>query len=133
MAAFGAFVDVGVHQDGLVHVSALSKTFVKDPREVVKPGDIVKVKVLDVDIPRKRISLTLRLDDEAAPKGQGGQGQPGGGDSAAAAGRGRLSRLGSRGVGGGGRFPAGGLAPAPANSAMADALRRAGLVDKKRR
>ena len=66
VAAFGAFVDVGVHQDGLVHVSAMSKTFVKDPRDVVKPGDIVKVKVLDVDIPRKRISLTLRLDDEAA-------------------------------------------------------------------
>ncbi|MGW4149805.1 Tex family protein, partial [Streptomyces albogriseolus] len=69
VAAFGAFVDVGVHQDGLVHVSAMSKTFVKDPRDVVKPGDIVKVKVLDVDIPRKRISLTLRLDDEAAPQG----------------------------------------------------------------
>ena len=66
VAAFGAFVDIGVHQDGLVHVSALSKTFVKDPRDVVKSGDIVKVKVLDVDIPRKRISLTLRLDDEAA-------------------------------------------------------------------
>jgi uncharacterized protein len=70
VAAFGAFVDVGVHQDGLVHVSAMSKNFVKDPRDVVKPGDIVKVKVLDVDIPRKRISLTLRLDDEvgAGPK-----------------------------------------------------------------
>src|SRR5581483_8072936 len=80
VAAFGAFVDVGVHQDGLVHVSAMSKTFVKDPRDVVKPGDIVKVKVLDVDIPRKRISLTLRLDDEAAPQGQssGGGRQRGG-------------------------------------------------------
>ena len=66
VAAFGAFVDIGVHQDGLVHVSALSHTFVKDPREVVKPGDVVRVKVLDVDIPRKRISLTLRLDDEAS-------------------------------------------------------------------
>ncbi|MEV4220662.1 Tex family protein [Nonomuraea sp. NPDC049725] len=64
VAAFGAFVDVGVHQDGLVHVSAMSHNFVKDPREVAKPGDIVRVKVLDVDIPRKRISLTLRLDDE---------------------------------------------------------------------
>ncbi|MDX3638901.1 Tex family protein, partial [Streptomyces sp. MB09-02B] len=73
VAAFGAFIDVGVHQDGLAHVSALSRTFVKDPRDVVKPGDIVKVKVLDVDIPRKRISLTLRLDDEAAPKGSAGQ------------------------------------------------------------
>ncbi|MER7398859.1 Tex family protein, partial [Streptomyces sp. NPDC000151] len=75
VAAFGAFVDIGVHQDGLVHVSAMSKTFVKDPRDVVKPGDIVRVKVLDVDIPRKRISLTLRLDDDhTAAAGQGGQG-----------------------------------------------------------
>nr|WP_317453394.1 Tex family protein [Streptomyces sp. CBMA291] len=73
VAAFGAFVDVGVHQDGLVHVSAMSKTFVKDPRDVVKPGDVVKVKVLDVDIPRKRISLTLRLDDQAgAEAAEGG-------------------------------------------------------------
>ncbi|WP_345054929.1 Tex family protein, partial [Streptomyces rameus] len=71
VAAFGAFVDIGVHQDGLVHVSAMSKTFVKDPRDVAKPGDIVKVKVLDVDIPRKRIALTLRLDDEAADASQG--------------------------------------------------------------
>ena len=63
VAAFGAFIDVGVHQDGLVHVSAMSSTFVKDPRDVVKPGDIVRVKVLDIDIPRKRVSLTLRLDD----------------------------------------------------------------------
>ena len=60
---FGAFVDVGVHQDGLVHISALSNTFVKDPRSVVKAGDIVKVKVMEVDIPRKRIALTMRLDD----------------------------------------------------------------------
>lgn len=73
VAAFGAFVDIGVHQDGLVHVSAMSRTFVKDPRDVVKPGDIVKVKVMDVDIPRKRISLTLRLDDEAADAQGGGQ------------------------------------------------------------
>src|SRR5205814_1767853 len=64
VAAFGAFVDIGVHQDGLVHVSAMAKTFVKDPRSIVKPGDIVRVKVLDVDKPRKRIALTLRLDDE---------------------------------------------------------------------
>ncbi|MDQ8732544.1 Tex family protein [Bradyrhizobium sp. LHD-71] len=65
VAAFGAFVDIGVHQDGLVHISAMSKSFIKDPREVVKPGDIVKVKVLDVEVERKRIALTLRLDDEA--------------------------------------------------------------------
>jgi len=68
VAAFGAFVDIGVHQDGLVHISAMSKTFIKDPREVVKPGDIVKVKVLDVEVARKRIALTLRLDDETGPK-----------------------------------------------------------------
>lgn len=74
VAAFGAFVDIGVHQDGLVHVSAMSRTFVKDPRDVVKPGDIVKVKVMDVDIPRKRVSLTLRLDDEATAGQGGGQG-----------------------------------------------------------
>ncbi len=69
VAAFGAFVDVGVHQDGLVHISALSNTFVKDPRAVVKPGDVVKVKVLEVDKARKRISLTMRMDDAApAPR-----------------------------------------------------------------
>jgi protein Tex len=69
VAAFGAFVDIGVHQDGLVHISAMSKTFIKDPREVVKPGDIVKVKVLEVEVARKRIALTLRLDDEVGDKG----------------------------------------------------------------
>ncbi|MBO8043212.1 S1 RNA-binding domain-containing protein, partial [Pseudomonas aeruginosa] len=63
VAAFGAFVDIGVHQDGLIHISALSDTFVKDPRDVVKAGDIVKVKVLEVDVARKRIALTRRLDD----------------------------------------------------------------------
>ncbi|WP_374308582.1 Tex family protein [Dongia sp.] len=63
VAAFGAFVDIGVHQDGLVHVSALADRFVKDPREVVKPGDVVKVRVLEVDIKRKRISLTMRSGD----------------------------------------------------------------------
>ena len=64
---FGAFVDVGVHQDGLVHISALAEKFVKDPHEIVKAGDIVRVKVLDVDVPRKRISLTMRLADKAEP------------------------------------------------------------------
>ncbi len=64
VAAFGAFVDIGVHQDGLVHISAMSKSFIKDPREVVKSGDIVKVKVMEVEVARKRIALTLRLDDE---------------------------------------------------------------------
>jgi uncharacterized protein len=63
---FGAFVDVGVHQDGLVHISALANTFVKDPREIVKTGDIVKVKVMEVDVKRKRIALSMRLDDSAS-------------------------------------------------------------------
>ncbi len=77
VAAFGAFVDIGVHQDGLVHISAMSKTFIKDPREVVKSGDIVKVKVLEVEVDRKRIALTLRLDDEPAGKGdRPAQGKP---------------------------------------------------------
>lgn len=86
---FGAFVDIGVHQDGLVHISALSNTFVKDPHSVVKAGQVVKVKVLEVDIPRKRIALTMRLGDEvqAARKepvgdgigrqARGGSAQPG--------------------------------------------------------
>lgn len=65
VAAFGAFVDIGVHQDGLVHVSALANTFVKDPHSVVKPGQVVKVKVLDVDQKRQRISLTMRLTEPA--------------------------------------------------------------------
>ncbi|KQX92899.1 Tex family protein [Streptomyces clavifer] len=162
VAAFGAFVDIGVHQDGLVHVSAMSRTFVKDPRDVVKPGDIVKVKVMDVDIPRKRISLTLRLDDEAATaqgggqsprrerngrgegerpprqrqgeqgprQGQGGQGQGGQGQ--------RQNRSGERQGGDQGRSRDGGQgaaprpAAAPANSAMADALRRAGVTGSDR-
>ncbi|MBI1174335.1 MAG: S1 RNA-binding domain-containing protein [Sideroxydans sp.] len=69
VAAFGAFVDIGVHQDGLVHISALSSTFVKDPHSVVKAGQVVKVKVLEVDEKRKRISLTMRLTDSAAEAG----------------------------------------------------------------
>ena len=68
VAAFGAFVDIGVHQDGLIHISALADRYVKDPREVVKAGDIVKVKVLEVDVARKRIALTRRLDDAPAPQ-----------------------------------------------------------------
>jgi uncharacterized protein len=120
VAAFGAFIDVGVHQDGLAHVSALSKNFVKDPREVVKPGDIVKVKVLEVDIARKRISLTLRLDDEpgagqSQDRGRSGDGRPSGGQRKPQQGRG-----GSRGgSGSGGSGGSGG-------GALADALRKAG-------
>lgn len=145
VAAFGAFIDIGVHQDGLAHVSALSRNFVKDPREVVKPGDIVKVKVLDVDVPRKRISLTLRLDDEADASGRpkrerGGERGDRGGDRRPpqqrqgqnqGQGQGQGQRRGNGGggdrQGGGGR---GSSAPAPANSAMADALRKAGLLNQ---
>ena len=75
VAAFGAFVDVGVHQDGLVHVSAMSRNFVSDPHSVVKSGDVVRVKVLSVDIGRHRISLSLRLDDEG-PRPDGGRPAP---------------------------------------------------------
>ncbi|TXS13312.1 Tex family protein [Streptomyces sp. wa22] len=144
VAAFGAFVDIGVHQDGLVHVSAMSRTFVKDPRDVVKPGDIVKVKVMDVDIPRKRVSLTLRLDDEATAGQGGGQGPKrernaqGGGErpprqrQGQGQGQGQDGRQGGAGQRrdrrGGGGTGAPRPAAAPANSAMADALRRAGLT-----
>jgi uncharacterized protein len=72
VAQFGAFVDLGVHQDGLVHVSQLANKFVNDAREVVKTGDIVKVKVIEVDLARKRISLTMKLDAKPAPGGAGG-------------------------------------------------------------
>ncbi|MFJ7246263.1 Tex family protein [Kitasatospora sp. NPDC098652] len=147
VAAFGAFVDVGVHQDGLVHVSALSRNFVKDPREVVKPGDIVKVRVLTVDVPRKRIGLTLRLDDEVGRERGGDRGDRGGdrgerqarpprqerrgGDRGGDRGAGQGGQGGQGGRGGqdrrGGGSGSGGNAPL-ANSAMADALRRAGLT-----
>ncbi|MEI7058545.1 Tex family protein [Nocardioides sp. CCNWLW239] len=124
VAAFGAFVDIGVHQDGLVHISAMSDKFVEDPRDVVRSGDVVRVKVMEVDEARKRISLTLRLTDDAPapgePKSTGGnRGQRGGG------GGGGGGKSQSRGKGGG--RPQGRSGPPPANSAMADALRRAGL------
>ncbi|MFF5897349.1 Tex family protein [Streptomyces argenteolus] len=156
VAAFGAFVDVGVHQDGLVHVSAMSRTFVKDPRDVVKPGDIVKVKVMEVDIPRKRVSLTLRLDDETTPgqgggqgprrerggrgerpprqrqgegpEGQGGRDRRGGNAAGARGGNAGGSRGGAGGARGGNSGGSARQGAAPANSAMADALRRAGLT-----
>jgi uncharacterized protein len=130
VAAFGAFVDVGVHQDGLVHVSALSYDFVKDPRDVVKSGDIVKVKVREVDTARKRISLTMRLDDEA-PSGEERRGGRGDGGSGGSGGRGRPKDKApgkGQGQGRGGRKGGqnGGRDAAP-SGAMADALRRAGL------
>ncbi|MBK0869377.1 RNA-binding transcriptional accessory protein [Saccharopolyspora sp. HNM0986] len=148
VAAFGAFVDVGVHQDGLVHVSAMSKNFVNDPHDVVKSGDVVTVKVLDVDVQRKRISLTLRLDDDVTGGGRGGdrgadkakggdraKGKDGGRAKGKDGGQGRggeqnrpgQNRTGqgrNEGQGRGGRK---GRDSAPAGGALADALRRAGF------
>ena len=116
VAAFGAFVDLGVHQDGLVHVSALSDKFVKDPREVVKAGDIVKVKVMEVDIPRQRIGLSMRLSDEPGQTRAAGSGATREGDT--------RHRGGPRGAD---RGPARGGAAATGNagSALADAFARA--------
>jgi uncharacterized protein len=110
VAAFGAFVDIGVHQDGLVHISALSDRFIKDPREVVKAGDVVTVKVLEVDLERRRIALTRRLTDEPAQRAPraGGSTAPGRPPSAAQPSRARQA------------------AAAPvANDAMAEAFARA--------
>jgi len=112
VAAFGAFVDIGVHQDGLVHVSAMSRTFVKDPRDVVKPGDIVRVKVLEVDKPRKRISLTMRLDDDADTAARPPSG----------ASRGPAMKPGR------GQGPASSRASADSGNAFAAAFQKAGLA-----
>jgi uncharacterized protein len=113
VAAFGAFVDVGVHQDGLVHVSAMSDRFVSDPHEVVKSGQVVRVKVVDVDVERQRIGLTLRLNDnpQARPaKRPERQGRPGGERRSQNRG-GNAARQDAR----------------PASGSMADALRKAGF------
>ncbi|TXS82792.1 RNA-binding transcriptional accessory protein [Corynebacterium sp. LK10] len=114
VVAFGAFVDVGVHQDGLVHVSNMARGFVSDPHEVVRSGEVVKVKVLDVDVERNRIGLSLRLDDDASdakPKRDGGRGE----------GRGGGRKRGSQNKKRGGANRGGG------GGSMADALRRAGF------
>jgi uncharacterized protein len=108
VANFGAFVDIGVHQDGLVHISALSNKFIKDPRDVVKAGDVVKVKVLEVDVKRTRIALTMRMDDQP--------GQSARGNNAPTAAKPRNDRQPSSG--------------APLQGAMANAL--AGLIKPKR-
>ncbi|QSB04101.1 RNA-binding transcriptional accessory protein [Natronoglycomyces albus] len=117
VAAFGAFVDVGVHQDGLVHISAMANTFISDPRQVAKPGDVVKVKVQSVELERKRISLTMRLDEPepdqrpaGKPQQRSREGQP-----QRRQGRGNPNDGRQRGSSSGG--------------AMAEALRRAGLTD----
>ena len=131
VAAFGAFVDVGVHQDGLVHVSAMSHDFVADPHDVIRSGEVVKVKVLDVDVDRQRISLSLRLDDEpgaASEKGSGKGTGKGAGKGAKNRGRGKGQggkRGGNRsGNRAGGR---GGNRSQNAGGAMADALKKAGF------
>lgn len=92
VAAFGAFVDIGVHQDGLVHVSAMSTKFIKDPHEVVKAGQVVKVKALDVDVKRQRIALTMRLDDDAAAPGMSSRGGQDRGNAGRGAARPQRSR-----------------------------------------
>ena len=122
VAAFGAFVDIGVHQDGLVHISAMSKTFIKDPREVVKPGDIVRVKVLDVEVARKRIALTLRLDDETAKSGRPAEAASRGGSPARSPRSHRASRRRTRAVA---RSPRPCVAPAKNPGAARRALSRA--------
>lgn len=127
VAAFGAFVDVGVHQDGLVHVSAMSEKFVSDPHEVVKSGQVVRVKVVDVDVDRQRIGLSLRLGDEARGgdrrPGKGGpgnqqQGNQQRGNPRRGADQNRNSNRGKQS----GRRDA-----APPSGSMADALRNAGF------
>lgn len=156
VAAFGAFVDVGVHQDGLVHVSALANRFVSDPREVVKSGQVVRVKVLEADPERKRISLTLRLDDEPASGGRAAGGRsagdrPAGGRADSRPERPRQPAAQAQSTQSStqpsnqpsGRQPSGKPAadrrtpgrqpqkpaptPSPVNTAMAEALRKAGL------
>jgi uncharacterized protein len=147
VAAFGAFVDVGVHQDGLVHVSAMSDRFVSDPREVAKSGDIVRVKVLAVDADRKRIGLTMRLDDDPTDRSRRDQGT-GRGRAKPEDGQARdktasrekkptnRDKSGNRGKGGAGSGGQGrggdsGALGAP-SGAMADALRRAGFDNRSR-
>ncbi|MGM3189956.1 Tex family protein [Dickeya dadantii subsp. dieffenbachiae] len=111
---FGAFVDIGVHQDGLVHISSLSDRFVEDPHQVVKAGDIVKVKVLEVDLQRKRIALTMRLDEqpgEGNSRRGGGRERDNGNNNAS-----RPSQAGNK------ARPRQSSTPASGNSAMSDAL-----------
>lgn len=134
VAAFGAFIDVGVHQDGLVHISAMSNKFVSDPHTVVRSGEIVKVKVIDVDVDRQRIGLSLRLDDEpGAGSNKSRANKPGGGSSRKSSNQGgRSGRSGGDrtetrvGKGRGAKNSAATAKNKPAGS-MADALRNAGF------
>ena len=117
VAAFGAFVDVGVHQDGLVHISAMANTYVTDPRKIATPGDVVRVKVLEVDPKRRRISLTMRLDELPADR--------------APAARPAIAPSGSKERLRPAETRAGGSNLAPASGGgMAEAFRRAGLTGK---
>ena len=133
ITAFGAFVDIGVHQDGLVHISQLANGFVKDPHTVVKTGDIVKVKVLEVDIPRKRIALTMRLDETAA-RPVAGSGPRGDRPQEQRRGNGPQGRQGGKDAP---RQPAKPAAPKPAkapepiNNAFAEAFARAAANKRK--
>ncbi|AGP83696.1 transcriptional accessory protein [Alteromonas mediterranea MED64] len=131
VANFGAFVDVGVHQDGLVHISALTNKFISDPREVVKAGDIVKVKVLEVDVARKRISFTMRLDDTPSQSNNaGGHSATGKGASSKGANNQRAGKAQNKGPGrsnqGGGNRNS-----QPQNSAMGNAFADAFAKAKK--
>ncbi|MGL5500800.1 MAG: helix-hairpin-helix domain-containing protein, partial [Plesiomonas shigelloides] len=126
---FGAFVDIGVHQDGLVHISSLSNKFVEDPHTVVKAGDIVKVKVLEVDLERRRIALTMRLDEQPGESNRRG--------APASAGKGQPVERNSRGSNRGANQSnhrahngRGGAGNSAGNSAMSDAL--AAALGKKR-
>lgn len=122
VANFGAFVDVGVHQDGLVHISAMTNKFISDPREVVKAGDIVKVKVLEVDVQRKRVSFTMRLDDDAQNVKQGAFGAQNTKQKSGASRKRHDNNGGSRGRG----------APQSGNSAMGNAFADAFAKAKKK-
>ena len=115
VANFGAFVDIGVHQDGLVHISALAEKFVSDPRDVVRVGQTVKVRVQEVDVPRKRIALTMRLNDEAPPARSQGTGPSSSGQNSG------KNRSGSSGSIGGAK-PSRGNSPEPSGGAMAAAF-----------
>jgi uncharacterized protein len=125
VANFGAFVDVGVHQDGLVHISALTNKFISDPREVVKAGDIVKVKVLEVDVPRKRISFTMRLDDTPSQSNNAGGKPAAGKPQNKGAGRAKAKANPRSNQGGGNRNSQ------PQNSAMGNAFADAFAKAKK--
>lgn len=123
VAAFGAFVDVGVHQDGLVHVSAMANHFVKDPHDVVRSGQVVKVKVLEVDVDRQRIGLSMRLEDEPEAGGGSRQKQRGGHNRGQGRGQGRGRERGQQAAQRSGHSGA----QKPQNSALAEALKKAGF------